>query len=532
MTLNLTSFLFRLHQRLASLAGWRRRFVLLAFGGCAALAMPPVYALPLLMVAYVGLQWVLNAAMTRRQRFWAGWWFGWGFFIAGNYWIAISMTVDVAQFGWLIPFTVFGLTAALAIFFGLAALLAGEVRAHTALPRAVWFACVMAAMEWVRGHILTGFPWNLPVYALSFSDAAVQPAYVLGAYGLSLLVLLAACLPAALVCPQAVHGRLSGHGIGAMSASWLLLAAAVMLGALRLYAADLTPRGERTVPDVKLRLVQANIEQHHKWEPATQMRGLQEHIQLSLLSQGLDDVTHIIWPETAVPYVFSERSRMSALLSPVAPSKGALVTGTMRAQGEGGSQQFFNSLVVLRSDGEIAASYDKHRLVPFGEFVPLRFMIPVGTTDFSRGPGPRTLDIPAAPGASPLICYEAIFPSIAVDPLQRPGWLLNITNDAWFGRSSGPYQHFAMSRLRAVEQGLPLVRVANTGITAATDAYGRVIGFIPLEQKGILDVPLYKALPPTPYAHYGDVLFAALLLIFMGISFGKIQIFRTGRTQN
>lgn len=508
--MNLASALHSISARLAALTRRRRCAGLFVLGAAAALAMPPVYALPLLPLAFTGLQWVVRSASTRKRRFWDGWWFGWGFFVIGNYWIALSMLTDLSQFGWLIPFTVFGLTGLLAIFFGLSCVLAGEFR-RPALPQSLWFASVWSLMEWVRGHILSGFPWNLPGYALSFSDAAVQPASVLGIYGLSFFVMLAACAPAALVCPHAVSGRLSGRGVLAVFATWVLLGGMTMVGALRLYAADLSPQEGRYVPNVKLRLVQANIPQHHKWNPALQMRGLQEHIQLSLLSRGLDDVTHIIWPETAVPYVMSEKSRMSALLSPVAPAKGALITGTLRAQGEGEGVQYWNSLVALRNDGSIAAAYDKHKLVPFGEFVPLHFMIPVGTTDFSAGPGPRTLEIPGVPPASPLICYEAIFPSLVVDATARPGWLLNITNDAWFGRSSGPYQHFAMSRMRAVEQGLPLVRAANTGISGVTDAYGRIVGMIGLGEKGILDVHLPVALPPTLYARFGDWLALVLM---------------------
>lgn len=503
---------------LYSVRGWRRRASLFGLGVLLAASMPPIYALPLMVVAFSGMLWAMQGR-TIRQRFFDGWWFGWGFYIAGTYWIAISLLTDVGKFGWLIPFTVLGLTGALAIFAAFACMLTALLRPT---PYAQWLglAGFWALVDYSRGHILTGFPWNLPASALAFSDTLLQPLSILGAYGYSWVVVLIAASGFLVVQAEGFARR----GVFAMLGMWALLGVMFAGGHLRLAGALNPDEAGYFVPDVKLRLVQANISQPHKWNPALQMRGLQEHIQLSLLSEGLDDITHVIWPETAIPYVLADDSKLLGLVATVAPASGGLITGALRTIGEGDDWEIFNSLVAIGQDGKIHGSYDKHHLVPFGEFVPLRWLLPIekitpGLRDFSRGKGPATLTINGAPPFSPLICYEAIFPDEVVAPgSPRPQWMLNITNDAWFGQSSGPYQHFVATRMRAVEQGMPLVRVANTGISGVVDAYGRVIAMLPLSVKTYLDSRLPVALPQTSYGQIGD--WPTLLLMIVTVLAG------------
>lgn len=495
----------------------RRNLTLFAFGACASAAMPPLYVLPLLAVAFSGLLLVLARADSGRRAFADGWWFGLGHFTTGLYWMCIALLTDPARFGWLIPFTLIGLNGLFALFPALACLAfhwLRRQRGHHApnLADALLFAAIWAVSDYARGHVLTGFPWNLPAYALGFSEAMPQAAATLGAYGLSFLVLLACALPAVTVYRGRKYRAAGG--------------VACILAFLAIDAAGehrLPPRESTAIqPGVQLRLVQANISQHHKWDPVKLRENLRRLAELTR-TPGYDATTHVIWPETAVPYFLNREPELIRMLRDLAPRGGALLTGTLRAEGGDEDFRLWNSLAVLTHAEGISAWYDKHHLVPFGEFVPMRSLLPIekithGGTDFSRGPGPQTLALPGAPLTfSPLICYEAIFPQEAVETSAprpaRPDFLLNITNDAWFGLSSGPYQHFQSARFRAIEQGVPLVRSAGTGISAVTDPYGRTIALLPLQISGVLDSVLPKPLPhDTIYGSYGDKIFLLLII--------------------
>ncbi|MCH7931941.1 MAG: apolipoprotein N-acyltransferase, partial [Proteobacteria bacterium] len=271
--------------------------------------------------------------------------------------------------------------------------------------------------------------------------------------------------------------------------------------------------GDGTVEGVLLRLVQPNVGQHHKWEPELREALFARHLRLTA-SAGFERVTHVIWPETAVPFFLANEPARRRAIAAATPRGGALITGALRTTPEPTSpRKLWNSLHAIDDAGRVVATYDKFHLVPFGEYVPFRRWFPTiakltyGTIDFSAGPGPQTLRVPGLPSFSPLICYEAIFAHQVVDSADRPEFLLNLTNDAWFGISSGPYQHFAAARLRAVEQGLPLARAANTGISAVVDGYGRITARLGLDREGVVDAPLPEALGGlTPYARWGDLL--------------------------
>jgi apolipoprotein N-acyltransferase len=494
------------HSFIAGLAGRRRNLYAFGFGVLATLALPPVFALPLLIPSFTGLFWLIDAAPTRRRVFLDGWWWGWGYYISGLYWFCVALLTDAERFAWMIPFALFGVTAVIAIYAGLACWLAARTRTQGVL-RIFTFSVIWAVIEYARGHFFTGFPWNLTGYVFTVSDAMLQPASVIGVYGLTWWAVWLATIPAALI-----YG--TRRAIAAVALSYFLFAVTVAWGYSRLAQAD-----GRNVPGVTLRLVQANIAQHHKWEPASQLQGLHEHARLTALP-GIESITHVIWPETAVPYVIKEGAPLTRLLGNSVPPQTLLITGALREDAGGERWQIWNSLMVIDHNGKIIGAYDKRKLVPFGEFVPFRYLLPaawltpVGPTDFSSGAGLSVTDWPGLPTLRPLICYEAIFPELSGDGGKRPRFLLNVTNDAWFGMSSGPYQHFHMSRVRAVEQGLPLVRVANTGITAVTDAYGQVVSKLGLGEKGIIDVSLPEALEErTVYGHIQNGFLLLLILV-------------------
>ena len=495
---------------LRQVAGWRRRGLLWLLGVAAAAALPPVHLFPLLFVAFSGLLWLLDplpaGAAGRRAAFGAGWWFGFGFFTAGFYWMAYPMLVEPEKFAWVIPFAVLALPAFLALFTGLTTLIVTQ-SATQGVARVLVLALTWTALEWVRGWILTGFPWNLVGSAWAFSDGMLQFGALAGAFGLSLVTITVCAMPATL--SDRVDKR-AWPMVGAAVAVLVLMWAG---GTARIATATL-----QDVPGVQLRLVQANIPQRYKWNRELREVHFAEQLRMSNLSSGGDAPTHVVWPETATPFFIDRDAERLRRLAGSIRGDGALITGAPRtAVLQEQSLRLWNSLHVIDTGGEITATYDKSHLVPFGEYIPFRAILGslnlnIGGHDFSPGEGIQTLDIPGAPPASPLICYEVIFPGKVIATAgKRPEWLLNLTNDAWFGPSSGPYQHLASAKMRAVEEGLPLVRSANTGISAVIDPFGRVIASLGLNEKGILDSPLPAKLPgETVYARIGNWAFFTL----------------------
>ena len=498
---------------LAGLRGWRRHGAAALCGAISALALPPLHLVPLLIIAFTGLLWLLDGARRPRQAALIGWSFGFGHMAAGLYWVGIAFLVDAARFGLIMPFAIAGLAAGMALF-PMLAVYGVALTGWRGPARVVLLATAWLAVEWLRSWLFTGFPWNLMGTIWSFSPAMLQLASVTGVWGLSWLTVLAAAAPAVLA-ESGDRGR-RAFVVMVFVAVGLVWAG----GALRLTAAPAP--GTAVVPDVRLRLVQASIPQALKWVPERRRENVDQQRQLSRRA-GPAPVTHIIWPETAVPYLLDQDPDLRLALAEIVPPGGLLITGAPRAATLAGDQRLWNSLQALDERGEIVATYDKHHLVPFGEYTPLRELLgamklTVGSTDFSAGPGPITLALPGLPAASPLICYEVIFSGQAVAAGDRPGWLLNVTNDGWFGNSSGPYQHFASARLRAVEEGLPLVRAANSGISAVVDPYGRITGRLALNQTGILDLPLPLPIARgTLYAQLGN--FVILFLVLTSFAF-------------
>ena len=339
----------------------------------------------------------------------------------------------------------------------------------------------------------------------------LQAVSSVGIYGLSLLTVLAASLPARL-------GDLSSERKFAPYVAVALVAALAVGGAVRLGHDE-----GAVVPGMNLRLVQPSIPQTLKNDPAEDAADFRRMLALSG-SPSAVPLKLVIWPEAGAPPFLGRDEAARRAIAAAIPRDAIVLVGTVRTDPPPlRPEHVWNSLEAIDTKGDILASYDKSHLVPFGEFVPLRSVLPInkitpGTIDFSAGPGPRTIALAGVPPFSPLICYEAIFPGAAVDGNDRPDWLLNITNDAWYGYTSGPFQHFAIARTRAVEEGLPLVRNGNNGISGVVDPYGRIVRKFALDGVGVLDAPLPAKLPPTLYAQIGDWGFAGLLLALLAFA--------------
>lgn len=507
-----------------ALSPWGRRGVLIFLGAIGAFALPPFNWIPILIPALSLLLCLASDVRSRRAAFGAGWWWGFGHFLVGDYWIANSFMIDAKRFGWMIPPVIGGLSAFLAIYVGLAVMVAWHWRRHP-LSYVLVFAAIWPVTEWLRGHVLTGYPWNLIAYSWSSIDAMMQSAAFWGSWGLGSMTVLLATLPLLFLLTSrriAVIANLCGV---------ILLMGLWGAGAERLATAS-----TKTVPNVKLRLVQAAIPQLDKMMGGNRQQNLEKHWRMTVETPGFDQLTAAIWPESAVPYLIERDQGLREALAQAVPYNGAagsakpglLITGAVRAEPKDGPiAQIWNSLEVLNGQGQVLATADKFHLVPLGEYVPYRDILTFinkltpGSLNFSTGPGPQTVHVPGLPPFGAMICYEVIFPGDVTDPADRPDWLLNITNDGWFGTSTGPYQHFTSARYRALEEGIPLIRAANTGISASVDSYGRIVAILPLGVASTLDVDLPEKLQSTtPFTRFGAVVFVLFSLVMAVAGFG------------
>lgn len=500
--------------------GWQRHSLAFLAGLAAAFAMPPAYAVPILFVAFPLLIWLTESSKTWRAAFAAGWWFGVGHFAAGVYWVGNALEIVGVS-----PLLAAPLPLVLALFSAAACAVYWLYRGG-GNERILLFAVSWTIFEWLRGHMFTGLPWNLTGYVWGFSDAVSQIAAFVGPYGLSLLTIAVVGAPA-LIKESPVDAPRKWRPV---YAAILVVAVLWTIGTVRLMGAT-----EGIVPGVKLRIVQANINQRDKWRYDQLGENFVSHMTLSE-KPGQESVTAFIWPETAVPYFLDERPAHTVTIGRLLAGDGVVVTGALRRDRDGeGLPRYYNNLTVIAANGAVVGSYDKRHLVPFGEYVPLRPVLAAlgiekiveGAGDYSSGAQRKTIELPGAlPPVAPLICYEVIFPGAVVGAGVRPKWLLNLTNDAWYGITAGPHQHFASARFRAIEQGLPVVRAAGTGISGIIDPYGRVKAKLGLEKRGVLDGLLPVEAPPPPYALWGDWMLIALLGVFLLPFFRRIAISR------
>lgn len=470
---------------LGSLSGWRADLAALLLGALAAAALPPFFALPVLLVAVPGLLILIDAAPRGRTAARRGFWFGFGHHLLGLYWITEAILMRSAEFWWLVPFAVPGVAATLALFIAAACWVARG--AAPGWRRAVALAGAWVLADLARQFALTGFPWNLWGADWAFpgrlGDVFIQPAAWIGVHGLTLATMLLAATP--------MLGR------GAMLAGAAGLAAWAGVGVLRLSTPPPKP------PGISVVLAQGDVRETLKWDRAAMVTIFRRY--LALTSEGVAALHGskgvVVWPETASPFLLvRDTAARQAILT--ASGGTPVLAGSVRFDSAGRPR---NSLVAMTGNGH-PLIYDKWHLVPFGEYVPAWLPLPIQVVPgggFAPGPGPETLHVPGLPPVGVLICYEAIFSGQIVDRNDRPAWLVNITNDAWFGNSTGPRQHLAAARLRAVEEGLPLMRAANTGISAGFDARGHELGRLGLGKRGVLVLPLPGPLPPTIFARFG-----------------------------
>ncbi len=504
-------------RRIRALRGWRRCAAAFVSGLAAALALAPFYVLPLLAVGFTTLIFLLDEcagmAKPRRSAFVMGWFFGFGYFLAGVYWMAFSFFVQADQFAWMAPFAMTGMPAFLALFTGMAALIT-HLFWRQGVRRILVFAALWAVFEYLRGHILTGLPWNLTGQTLAGTAAGAQTAAWYGAYGLSFVATLLAAAPAARI-GYGLNARASLKGLMAMLAGTAVL---FTIGAARLALPEPQTSNENFV-----RIVQPNIPQREKIAPGMWGRNFNRQLELSTGAAPDGARLFVIWPENGAPLLDEAPTALDAL-SEQLPKNAVLIAGVARRSHDAlDRERYYNSImtVVETEHGRrIAGVYDKHHLVPFGEYLPfyellnavgLAQLTPYGDAGFSAGSGPQVMNA-GGPSFAPMICYEVIFPRALYPKGERPEWLLTVTNDAWFGDTSGPRQHLDQARLRTIEAGLPMARSANTGISALIDARGRILARVKLYERGRIDAPLPPALPPTLYEHVGDGLFFVMIL--------------------
>jgi apolipoprotein N-acyltransferase len=511
----------------AGLRGWRRAGFAALLGAISALAFAPVHAWPVLFLTFGPLVWLLDgchaAHESRVERLKCagivGFWFGFGFFLAGLYWIGEAFLVEPLRHGWLLPFVMTALPGGMALFFAAAAALA-MVLWQPGVGRVFALAIAFGLAEFARGHVLTGLPWNLIGYGVLGPLPLMQLASLFGVYALSLLAVILFAAPAAIFAP-AGSGLAGGRGAAVLSLLFvLLLGAGYVWGERRLAGSPMDNTG------IRLRIVQANVDQAEKWRPENSAEIFNDYLDLTK-SAGLDRVNIVIWPETAVPFFLDDAPDALLAIGAALPDGTSLLAGSARlieerdAQGALEAQRVYNSLLVVDDQGRIAGVYDKIHLVPFGEFLPFQDLLEsLGVMQltgvrggFAAGASSGILSIAGAPPARALICYEIIFPDEIARDGARPGWLLNVTNDAWFGSSAGPHQHFHQAQVRGVEQGLPVARAANTGISAVIDPYGRILAEIGLGERGVADVDLPKVGPKTIFVQFGTILEISVLML-------------------
>ncbi|MFO0019258.1 MAG: apolipoprotein N-acyltransferase [Alphaproteobacteria bacterium] len=506
----------------------------LAGGVLAALAFPPFGFLPGL-AGFALILWSLDRPAARPVRAAAarGALAGVGYFSVSVVWVVEPFLVDERTYGWMAPFALVLMAGGLSLFWAAAAALWRRIGAR-GLPGLLAFAACLSGTEWLRGHVLTGFPWNLPGEAWPAGSPLSQVAALVGAYGLTWVTLALCASPVWILEPGTPRRRFARAA--AVAGAFLALHA---WGATRIAATPQAPTGP------VIRIVQADIDQKTKWRPENLPGIFQTYLELSARPSAVRPDL-VVWPEGALPAVIND------LLAPGSPWRAALARtlapGQLLAMGAYRADMdarqvltYHNSLILLQGRGEdlaLAGLYDKHRLVPFAEFMPLgdlagriglRSLVHM-PEDFTAGPPPRPLSVADLPAFQPMICYEALFPGFtraaARRAGQRPDWILNVSNDAWFGRASGPWQHLNMARYRAIEEGLPIVRSTPTGVSTVIDSSGRTVGpVLGLGASGVIDLPLPPPRPPTPYSRWGDLPFLVLLLLSAAGLAGHKEIF-------
>lgn len=484
-------------------------------GALNALAMPPVYFVPILLISFPVFVFLLDKSMTVRSVAWKTFLFFFTYHVAGLYWINFALFVDIKNNWWVIPFALSGLPFLMALYPTIATWLWYRM-GWTGAARLVFLIVLLGLSEWVRGWAFTGFPWNLWGYAWVFALPVMQTVALIGIYGLTFLTLFFACLP--LFFSARYNDR--------FGRACVMVFAVVAVGLCAWgYGRAIQPLPHSQQP-FNIRIVQPNIAQAAK--VSAEARNENERRLWGLtMAPSAQPLHMVVWPETALP-LFStyDVRRLQQALQMVFTNDTVLAAGALEIERDPDSDKakIFNRIAFYRNDGHRESFYDKFHLVPFGEFLPFEQYWPVRPVAFAggsmqAGEGLKTIHLDNIPPFSPLICYEVLFPSEVALKHDRPAWLLAATNDAWYGNTSGPYQHLAITRTRAIEEGIPVIRAANTGISAIIDPMGRIEKSLALNNEGVIDSELPAALAPTPFSRFGNSLFLGLVAVIGVIAF-------------
>ena len=455
----------------------------MAAGAAAALGHAPFGLWYVALLGFGALTFCVARARTPRRAFTAAWLGGVGYFGVGLHWIVEPFLVDAAVHGWMAPFALVLMAGGLALFWGAA----GWVAARIGGPVALGWALCLSLAELLRGHVFTGFPWALPAYIWTDTDIRMTAA-LWGPYGLTALTLLAVALPFA--------ARNGAARAGMVVASLVAVAALWLTGTI--WDAHTIPR-----PGGRVLMVHPNVPQNEKWDPDRAFSHVERQIGYTAEGADAPDLELVIWPESAIPYPLDMAG--SVLDAATAAAGVPVLTGINRRDGG----DWFNGAVLAEAGGAVAGTYDKVHLVPFGEYIPfrldfLRAMAARSSYGFSAGEAVEPIETPLG-SALVMICYEAIFPGHIRRSATRPDVLIQITNDGWFGTFAGPYQHLQQAQFRAAETGLPLIRVANSGVSAMIDARGEIKVRVALGEDGATSAQLPRALEATPYWRMGDL---------------------------
>ena len=523
----------RIASKVILLWGVRRAILAILAGALGALALPPFSFIGALFVSFTLLVWLMDGAASApgtgffarwRSNFWLGWLFGFGYFVAGLWWLGNALLVDAEGFAWALPLAIFGLPACLAIFWGLATWLAGCLWSD-GFGRLAALAVGFGLAEWLRGFLFTGFPWNTIGYGVMPIPLMMQSAGPIGIFGVSTLAVFVLSAPALLGTRRGLAGGLTLAAV--------LAAVHLGYGAYRLSAAPAPTADAQGEQPLTVRIVQPVIDQARKMDNSDRVSVFEEHLALSALppKDGARRPDVIIWPETSVPFILTQNRDGLTRIGDMLSDGQILIAGVVRAEDAvpGQPPRYYNSIYAIDSQGQIIGAVDKVHLTPFGEYLPFEDLLNswgIGNVvempgGFTAGTRHALMTLPSGRSFYPLICYEAIFPD-EIEPLVAgAAALLNVTNDGWFGDTPGPYQHFQQARLRAVENGIPLIRSANNGISGVVDAFGRVEQGLALNQKGVIDATLGGS-PVPVWDSYGRQthfwLIVVALFLIAGIS--------------